>query len=152
MLDELARHQPEMLARLRTIAAAADTPDFQPTFEREFAAIRGISIDYAVMEKSSQVAVIEAPFTWDDVGSWQAMARLLGADADGNTISAKHLGIDTTGTIIRSSDDHLIVTLGLHDAVIVHTADATLVANRNDEESIRRVVKLLEERGWKEYL
>ena len=152
IIAELARHQPEMLQRLRTIAAAADTPDFQPTFEREFAAIRGISIDYAVMEKSQQVAVIEAPFLWDDVGSWQAIARLRGADAEGNTIGGKHLGIDTTGTIVLSTDDHLIATVGLRDAIVVHTADATLVANRHDEEAIRRVVKLLEERGWREYL
>jgi mannose-1-phosphate guanylyltransferase len=53
---------------------------------------------------------------------------------------------------VRSTDDHLIVTLGLKDCIVVHTPDATLVANRRDEESIRQIVKLLEERGWREYL
>ena len=65
---------------------------------------------------------------------------------------AKHVGLNTTGTIIRSDDDHLIVTLGLHDCIIVRTPDATLIARKEDEESIRQVVKLLEERGWREYL
>ena len=73
----------------RTIAATDGTGEFQATFEREFAAIRGISIDYAVMEHARDVAVIEAPFTWDDVGSWQAMARLRGVDTEGNTIAAE---------------------------------------------------------------
>jgi mannose-1-phosphate guanylyltransferase len=89
---------------------------------------------------------------WDDVGSWQAIARLRGTDADGNTVSGRHLGLNTSGTIVRTSDDHLIVTLGLQDCIIVHTRDATLIANRRDEESVRKIVKLLEERGWTEYL
>jgi mannose-1-phosphate guanylyltransferase len=104
------------------------------------------------MERAKNVLVIEAPFTWDDVGSWQAIARLRGADAKNNTVVGKHLGVDTTGTIVRGSQDHLIVTLGLSDCVVVHTPDATLVANKHHEESIRRVVQLLREKGWDGYL
>ena len=153
ILAALEKHQPELFARLATIAATDGTGEFQATFEREFAAIRGISIDYAVMEHARDVAVIEAPFTWDDVGSWQAMARLRGVDTEGNTIAAeRHVAVNTTGTIVRSTDEHLIATVGLKDMIVVHTPDATLVANRHDEEAIRRVVKLLEERGWKEFL
>jgi mannose-1-phosphate guanylyltransferase len=152
ILEALKRHEPEIFRRLQTIAAADGTADFAQTFAHEFAAIRGVSIDYAVMEKATNVAVIEAPFEWDDVGSWQAIARLRGTDIEGNTIHGRHLGLDTSGTIVRTSDDHLIVTLGLKDCIIVHTPDATLVANRRDEESVRKIVKLLEERGWTEYL
>ncbi len=104
------------------------------------------------MEHAKDVAVIEAPFVWDDVGTWQAAARLAKADADGNTIAGRHLGIGTKGSIIRSDDNHLIATVGVSDLIVVHTPDATLVANRHDEESIRRIVKILEERGWTEYL
>lgn len=150
--DELQKRQPEMFAHLQAIVEVFGTEDFNDTLEREFASIRGISIDYAVMEHAQDVAVIEAPFSWDDVGSWQAIARLCPADEAGNTVSGKHVGINTAGTIVRGPDDHLIVTLGLKDCLIVHTPDATLVANKHDEESIRKVVKLLEERGWKEYL
>jgi mannose-1-phosphate guanylyltransferase len=152
ILDALQRHQPEMYRRLEAIASADGTAEFGKTFAHEFAAIRGVSIDYAVMEKATNVAVIEAPFEWDDVGSWQAIARLRGTDAEGNTITGKHLGLNTSGAIVRTSDDHLIVTLGLTDCIIVHTPDATLVANRRDEESVRKIVKLLAERGWTEYL
>lgn len=152
ILAALEKHQPEMYGHLQTIAAAASQPDFQSVFEREFAAIRGVSIDYAVMEKADKVAVIEAPFVWDDVGSWHAIARHRGVDAEGNTIAGKHLGLHTGNCIIRSDDDHLIVTLGLKDCIVVHTPDATLVADRRDEESIRKIVKLLEERGWTQYL
>ena len=59
----------------------------------------------------------------------------------------KHLTVDTKGSIIRSDDNHLVATVGVSDLIIVHTPDATLVANRNDEEAIRKIVKLLEEQG-----
>ena len=152
ILDALAEHQPEMYARLERIAEAAGTPGYEQVLAGEFAAIEGISIDYAVMEHATDVLMIEAPFDWDDLGSWQSLARLRGADEQGNTIAAKHLGLNTKGTIVRGGGEHLIVTLGLSDCIIVHTPDATLVANKHDEESIRRVVELLEEKGWEEYL
>jgi mannose-1-phosphate guanylyltransferase len=152
IVSALEERQPEMLARLRTIAEAHGRPNFNEVFAREFAQIKGISIDYAVMEQAKDVAVIEAPFAWDDVGTWQAAARLATADAEGNTIAGRHLGISTKNSIIRSDENHLIATVGVSDLIVVHTPDATLVANRHDEESIRRIVKLLEERGWTEYL
>jgi len=152
ILAALAQHQPQMYGRLRRIAAAADTPQYDEVLSAEFADIKGISIDYAVMEHAAEVLVIEAPFDWDDLGSWQSLARLRGVDEHGNAIAAKHLGLKTTGTIVRGSDDHLIVTLGLSDCIIVQTPDATLVANKHDEESIRQIVELLEARGWTDYL
>jgi mannose-1-phosphate guanylyltransferase len=152
ILAALAEHQPEMYGQLARIAAATGTPRFDEVLSAEFAAIKGISIDYAVMEHAAEVLVIEAPFDWDDLGSWQSLARLRGVDQQGNTIAAKHLGLKTTGTIVRGCDDHLIVTLGLSDCIIVQTPDATLVANKHDEESIRQVVDLLEARGWIQYL
>lgn len=152
ILNALSEHQPEMFDRLQRIAASFGKPDYQSVLEREFAAIRGVSIDYAVMEHATDVAVIEAPYRWDDVGSWQALARLHGADENGNTMIGKHLAVNTSGTIVRGPSDHLIVTLGLKDCVVVHTPDATLVANKHDEEAIRQVVKLLHDRGWAEFL
>jgi mannose-1-phosphate guanylyltransferase len=104
------------------------------------------------MEHATDVAVIEAPFEWDDLGGWQSLARLAGSDADGNTVIGKHLGLATSGTIVRTDYDHLVVTLGLADTIVVHTPNATLVANKHNEEQIRQIVKLLEERGWSEHL
>ncbi|HMO84865.1 MAG TPA: sugar phosphate nucleotidyltransferase, partial [Lacipirellulaceae bacterium] len=152
ILAALAERQPEMLERLQTIVAAWDTPAQEETLRREFTAIKGISIDYAVMEHAQNVAVIEAPYDWDDLGSWRSLARLAGADRFDNTIIGRHIGLNTTGTIVRTDDDHLVVTVGLHELLVIHSPDATLVANKHDEESIREIVKQLETRGWKEYL
>lgn len=153
IVDALKKYEPAMMAHLQTIAAAWGKPDFNAVFDREFTEIRGKSIDFAVMEHYSNIAVLKAPFSWDDVGSWQAISRTAGVDANGNTLqAAKHVGIRTTGTIVRGSDDHLLVTLGLKDCVVVHTPDATLVAHKSEEEAIREVVKELENRGWREFL
>jgi mannose-1-phosphate guanylyltransferase len=152
ILEALRRHQPAMLQHLETTVDAWDTKQHDDVFGREFAAIKPISIDYAVMELASDVVVIEAPFDWDDLGGWQSLARLAGSDENGNTVIGRHLGLKTHGTIVRTDGNHLVVTLGLTDCIVVHTPNATLVANKHDEEQIRQIVKRLEELGWNEYL
>jgi mannose-1-phosphate guanylyltransferase len=152
ILDALKEYEPEMFGHLAAIAAAIGTPRFADTLAGQFAAISGKSIDYAVMERYDRVAVIEAPYNWDDLGSWRAMARLHGADECGNTRIGRSLSVRTTNSIIRSSDEHLVATIGVDNLIVVHTPDATLVVNQDDEEAVREVVKLLQEQGWQEFL
>ncbi|MCA9247554.1 MAG: mannose-1-phosphate guanylyltransferase [Planctomycetales bacterium] len=152
ILSALKKHESSMHEQLAAIAAAWEQPDFDQVFAQEFAKIDGKSIDYAVMEHAEDVVVVEAPFDWDDVGNWQSLPRLQGVDSEDNTIAGKHLGVDTHGTIVRTSDNHLVVTLGLKDCIVVHTPDATLVADKHQEEAIRQVVEQLKQRGWSDYL
>lgn len=152
ILDALAEFQPEMYQHIQAIAGRIGHDDFAETLQREFCAIKGTSVDYAIMERYKNVVVVEAPFDWDDLGSWSAVPRLRGEDDAGNCIEGKHLGIDTHGSIIRSSDDHLLVTIGMEDCIVVHTADATLVARKEDEAKIKEIVNRLETGGLNEYL
>ncbi len=152
ILAALRQFQPAMYEHLAQISQSFDTPQFAETFARCFAAIEGTSIDYAVMEKAQGVVVVEAPFDWDDLGSWQALARLHGADPQGNTILGRHLGIESRGLIVRSQGDHLVATLGVEDLIIVHTPDVTLVARKDCEEQIRQLVRRLEQQGQEEFL
>lgn len=152
ILNALKQRERDMFDRVTQIAAAYDSDDFEQVFHNEFGKIQGKSIDFAVMEHHDNVAVIEAPFRWDDLGNWTALARLLGADENGNTSTGLHVDVESNNIVVRTSDSHLVATVGMTNAIIVHTEDATLVANRNDEESIRQVVKLLEEKGWDRFL
>ncbi|MDA7951472.1 MAG: mannose-1-phosphate guanylyltransferase [Pirellulaceae bacterium] len=152
ILAALKKHQPTMVVHLEKIADAIDSDNFQAVFQEEFAKIEGISIDYAVMENSDNIAVIEAPFDWDDVGNWNSLSRLHGETEEGNTILGKHLGIQTKGSIVRTEGEHLVVTVGVEDLIVVHTPEATLVAHKNEEESIRQIVQELEARQWVHYL
>jgi mannose-1-phosphate guanylyltransferase len=152
ILDALQEFEPQMYQRLRTIADSMDTETFSETFDREFTAIEGKSVDYAVMERYENVIVVEVPFRWDDAGNWRSLARMCGGDEHGNTVEGKHLGVKTRGCIVRGEEDHLIVTVGMEDCIVVQTPDATLVARKHDEASIRDVIELIRELGWDEYL
>lgn len=147
ILAAMKQNVPEITNHIDAIAKSIGSDSYEQTLEREFKAIAGKSIDYAVMENYPNVAVIEAPFDWDDVGSWQAIARLRQADDDGNTVVGSHLGIDTTGCIVRTTGDHTVVTIDVDDLIIVQTADATLVAPKHAEERVREVVEQLSAGG-----
>ena len=151
LLDALERHEPAMATAVRHIADQWDAGP-PPTFAEDFSAIEGKSIDYAVMERAEHVVVVEAPFAWDDMGSWQALARRTPRDAQGNTLLGRVLPIATSDSVVYTDDQHLVATLGVRDLIVVHTPDATLVAHRDDEESIRKIVAELEARGWDEHL
>jgi mannose-1-phosphate guanylyltransferase len=152
ILEALKRFEPDMMQCINNISNAMGTPGFKVTLQREFDKINGRSIDYAVMERYSDVAVIEAPFRWDDVGSWQAIGRLTQPDEQGNCIRGKYLPIQSQRMIVYGSEGHLLVTIGLQDMIVVHTENATLVAPKSEEERVREVVKQLESRHWTDYL
>ncbi|MHB8955385.1 MAG: mannose-1-phosphate guanylyltransferase [Pirellulaceae bacterium] len=152
ILEALRRYEPDMFTHLQTIADSIDSTHFDATLQSEFAAITGKSIDYSVMEHHDNIAVIEAPFEWDDLGSWRALARLHGSDAQGNTLVGGNLVVRTTNTIIRSTSDHLVAAIGVDNLIIVHTPDATLVVRQDDEEAVREIVKLIQDQGWDRYL
>lgn len=150
----IERFEPEMYGHLRRIAEAAGSPRFEEILRQEFSAIEPVSIDYAVMEKADDVVVVEAPFSWSDVGSWRALERLHQPDAASNVVdAARHLAMKTSGTIVRCADpNHLVVTLGVSDLIVVVTSDVTVVATKDAEEQIRDVVERVKREGWTEYL
>ncbi|MDA1014764.1 MAG: mannose-1-phosphate guanylyltransferase [Planctomycetota bacterium] len=153
ILSALQQFEPEMHAHLMRLSEALGTELWQPTLESEFPKMKSISIDYAVLERADHVAVVEAPFDWDDVGSWPALPRLTGVDRDGNTIDGLFSGVDTRGCIIRSTEaDHLVATLGMEDCIIVHTKDATLIARKDQADEIRKLVAKIEADGRERFL
>ena len=86
------------------------------------------------------------------MGSWRALSRLHGADDDSNTRLGRTLAVRASNSIIRSTDQHLVATIGVENIIVVHTPEATLVVNQDDEEAVREVVKLIEANGWEEFL
>jgi mannose-1-phosphate guanylyltransferase len=153
ILSALEEFEPEIYSRLLTLRDALEADRWDTALAEEFPPMKAISIDYAVLERAADVTVVEAPFDWDDVGSWPALERLIGPDDDRNTVDGLFVGVDTRGCIIRSTDDgHLIAVAGMEDCIVVHTPDATLVARKDDETAVRRLVKLIEERGYERFL
>ena len=152
IIDLLKQHEPELHAGLMRIASGIHDGRGTEVIADEFPSLNSISIDYAVLERAQNVVVIEAPFQWDDVGSWLSLPRLNGCDAEGNTIDGPFCGVDTQGCIIRTTEDHLIATLGLRNMIIVHTSDATLVVDAAQSERIKEILSQLEKQDRQEYL
>lgn len=152
ILEALREHCPGVTEVLGRFRESAGTVDWPAALAAEFPNMPSISIDYAVLEHSKNVCVLETPFTWDDVGSWSALARVHDQDDHGNTVLGRHVGIDTKNSTIFSSGDHLVTTIGLDDCVVVHTDNSTLVAKLDDEAQIKELLGRLESTGFEEFL
>lgn len=152
ILQELETHQPELSLALNHLKESYGTPTWSDSLNEIFPEMPSVSIDYAVLEHSEQISVVEAPFGWDDVGSWEAMSRLNPQDAAGNTIVGKASLVDSSNSIVRSTDEHLVTLLGMNNCIVVHTPGATLVADRSDENAVRQLVQQLKDQGYDEAL
>jgi mannose-1-phosphate guanylyltransferase/mannose-6-phosphate isomerase len=102
------------------------------------------SIDYAVMEKAPNCAVVGGEFGWSDIGSWKAMSELYESDAAGNRIHGKAVVVESRDCFIKG-EGRLVAAVGVHDLVIVDTGDAVLVAHRDRAQDVKEVVSQLSE-------
>jgi mannose-1-phosphate guanylyltransferase len=152
ILDALRQREPDLYAAVQRIANAWGTADEAGVLQREYEALEKISIDYAVMESAENVLVVQAPYRWDDVGSWLALERMHAQDADDNTVLANHCGIHTHGCVIVGDADKLITTIGVNNLLIIQDGDATLVADRRDEGTVKALVEHMKQKGLESYL
>lgn len=152
ILEALRQCRPALHAAATRIASAWDTAERRNVLSREYQAMEKISIDYAVMQEAPEVLVLQAPFQWDDVGSWLALERMNPQDAHRNTVIGQHCGLKTGDCIIVAEPGHLIATLGVEHLLIVQDGAVTLVADKRDEGSIRQMVEELKKRGLEHYL
>lgn len=152
ILSCIEQFMPNLSTGLSKIHQNLNTPGEKKIIEEEYKAFEKVSIDYGIMERVENVKVIEANFFWDDVGTWKALERLNKQDDSGNTILAKHAGINSNNCIIIGEKDHLITTANVSDLIIVQTNDTTLICSKNKDEDIKQLVKKLKETGFDDYL
>lgn len=145
----LEAHQPEMFAACRRWfeAAGRGVKTLGKVLAAEYPGVRKVSIDYALMEKAQNVVVADGAFDWDDLGAWNALARHLKPDAEGNCAVADLIHVDAARNIVfdaRSPRTRTPICLvGLRDCIVVQTDDATLVAQKEESQKIKDLVKKL---------
>jgi mannose-1-phosphate guanylyltransferase/mannose-6-phosphate isomerase len=120
--------------------------DFRRLGHEAFAACRSESIDYAVLEKADNVAVLPFAAAWSDVGSWNAVADLSPPDAQGNRVDGQGHLVEATNTFIHAPH-RPVVALGTSNLLIIDTVDAVLVADAAHAEQVKTVVAQLEAAG-----
>lgn len=114
--------------------------------QEHFAAVPSISIDYAVMERADERAVVPAPFDWSDIGSWTALSDLVEPDAAGNRTLGSALLIGAERTYIQAGK-RMIAAVGVQDLMIIDTEDALLIAHRDQAQQVKLVVDALKREG-----
>lgn len=143
LLKEISQFLPE----LGNILLELQKCNFsEPLFTQLFQKAPKISIDYGVLEKSSEIILLKSNMDWDDIGDFNAIARHFNGDSRGNIIRGNGTlnKINSTKNIIIS--DKLVALIGVNDLVIVETDDALLVCHRSETQKIREIVQNLDEK------
>jgi mannose-1-phosphate guanylyltransferase/mannose-6-phosphate isomerase len=136
---------PEVLAAAEACLAASDAAQEPLRFESQsFLAQPDISIDYAIMERAPNRAVVPATFDWSDIGSWKSVSELDEPDARGNRVRGAAILVDSDNCYVQG-EDRVVAAVGVRDLVIVDSGDAVLVADRERAQSVRAVVDQLRE-------
>lgn len=147
LLAALQSYAPDILAACQqAVAAQSIDGEFRRLGANAFTTCRSESIDFAVMEKATNVAVIPFLGAWSDVGSWNAVAELSAADINGNRTNGQGYMLDATNTYIHAPH-RPVVALGTRNLLIVDTADALLVADVSHAEQVKTVVAQLDALG-----
>ena len=140
LLDEFAKYEPEIFATLKKLDFSNSTKIDYSIYE----AMPSISIDYAIMEKSDKIALIELESDWNDLGSWQSLYEIKPKDENGNVLTGKVVINDVKNSFIYSQKE-LVAVSGLEDVVIVETEDAIMACKMSDSQSVKKLYEKLKE-------
>ena len=144
ILKAMARFLPDHWTYLETIRDALGTPDEGRVLEATFPRMPRVSVDVGVLERADDVYMIPATFTWDDVGAWNALGRILTLDEHGNAVVGRHVGRDSHGCVVYGTT-RPIGTIGLRDLVVVETPEGILVCPKERAQEVKDMVRMLRE-------
>ena len=151
ILKEIKQTLPELYDLLESIEPSLGTPLLEQSLEHAYGLMRGISIDYGVMEKATNTYVIRGNFGWSDVGSWDEVYRLSPKDEHGNSLHGKVISLNTKNSYIHTSDK-LVATVGVDDLIIINTADALLICKRGASQDVKEIVDHIRRKQMNDYL
>jgi mannose-1-phosphate guanylyltransferase len=146
-LDALQEHLPDTYHQLKP---AFDSGDWERLSEA-YGRIQDISVDYAIMERTSDVVAVPVDFGWRDIGDWAALYDMMEHDADGNAFAGRNVALDTSGSLLFAPRK-LIAALGVHDLIVVDTEDVLLVIPRERAQEVKVLLEKLKDRGEEEVL
>ena len=151
MLEQMQLHCPNILAATKACIAKSRLAQGQGFVQMEldaatFKDVPSESIDYAVMEKSSNVAVVPCDIGWSDIGSWNALSDLAAPDDNGNRVEGKALLYNTHNSTIHSNE-RVVGAVGVNNLVIIDTPDAVLVADKSCAQDVKHIYARLKSEG-----
>ncbi len=146
IIKEINNYSPNILNSCReSINKSVQDLDFQRIDKVSFKKCENISIDVAVMEKTSKGVVIPLDVGWSDIGSWEMVWETSDKDNNGNLTQGKVILENTKDSYFRS-EDRLIVGIDLNDLIVIETRDAILISNKQSSQKVKNVVNLLKKK------
>jgi len=143
---------PRHYVLIKKIEQAAHKNLVQKVVKKEFFKFIPISIDYGIMEKTTDMLVLPANFGWADIGHWRSVKDVLSKNKKENIIKGLHVGLNTEGSLIYGYSNRLIATIGLSDLVIVDTPDILLVCPKEKSQEVKKIVDMLNKKGFTQYV
>ena len=142
-LAELKKHRPDIYTACeKAMANIANDADFVRVDKAAFEACPDDSVDYAVMEKTTEAVVVPMDCGWSDVGSWSALWEIESKDDNGNAFRGDVINVDSSNSYVNAQEK-LVALVGLDDVVVVETKDAVLVAKKSEVQKVKNVVNQL---------
>ena len=152
ILNAFATHMPETEHPLGSIQAAARKKNAKQVVAKMFPRLTATSIDYGVMEKAGNLAVLPGSFGWSDVGSFGALPEVRAADERGNVVGGKNaLVVDSDGCVVLPHT-RVLAVVGMKDVVVVDSGDAILVVPKEKSQDVRKAVEALKQRKLERFL
>lgn len=147
----ISEHIPPLAEGLEEIEKATGTNRYPQVLQDVYAKLPKISIDYGVMEKAQGVLMVPGDIGWDDVGSWTALESYKEKDMNGNILDGQGVLVDTKNTMVQASEK-VVATLGVHDLIVVEDEGSILICHKQKAQELKKVIKALQENGYKEIL
>ena len=141
VVNAFKTYQPEMFDLFENEKANFNTPAEKEAIDRIYPLCTNVSIDFAIMEKASNVFVIPSSFGWSDLGTWTSAYDNLEKDYLGNAVTSNNvIIIDSTKCMVSAPHNKLIVLQGMDDFIVIDTADALLICKKEKEQAIKEYV------------
>ncbi len=142
-LTEMSHTAPEVYATILEMSKQIAAKDMSAA-AKLFDTLPSESIDYALLEKASQVYTVAGNFPWDDVGAWDALERSLPCDTEANVVQGQAMVVDSKGTIIFNDEPNILVsTIGVEDLIVVVTNGAVMICPKSDAQRVKELLQRL---------
>ena len=152
VISAFKNNQPELFQLFESGYSVYNTEHEDDFIKENYQKAENISVDYALMEKSSNVYVIPATFDWNDLGTWGSLYDKLDKDDNDNAVvNAKTLLEDASGNMIRSKANKIVVVDGLKDYIIVDKDEVLLIFPKAKEQDIKKVLQNVKANFGEEY-
>jgi mannose-1-phosphate guanylyltransferase len=139
ILKALDQHAPEISDIFKAGAHLFNTPEEQPFIDRVYPGSPNISVDFAIMEKATNVYTLPSAFGWSDLGTWASLHAECPKDPEGNALQGTIIARQSSGCMVSAPPGKLVVLQDQHDLIVIDREDVLMIIPRNQEQAVKDI-------------